>query len=70
MRLWLSAIVVRRLVLLVVVLVLLVVVVLDILGVSPMAMERALPVLRLLFSVVSVLGNGLGPIDPMGTGDF
>ena len=70
MILWLTVIVVvRRLLVLAVVAVVLLVVVLDILGVSPMAMERAVPVLRLLLSVGFALGSGLDRIGPTDTGD-
>ena len=67
---WLTVIVVvRRFLVLAVVAVVLLVVVLDILGVSPMAMERAVPILRLLLSAGFALGSGLGLIGPTGTGD-
>ena len=67
---WLTVIVVvRRFLVLAVVAVFLLVVVLDILGVSPMAMERAVPILRLLLSVGFALGSGLDPIGPTDTGD-
>lgn len=70
MILWLTVIVVvRRFLVLAVLAVVLLVVVLDILGVSPMAMERAVPVLRLLLSVGFALGSGLDPIGPTDTGD-
>ena len=69
-ELWLTVIVVvRRFLVLAVVAVVLLVVGLDILGVSPMAMEQSLPILRLLLSVGFALGGGLDPIGPTDTGD-